>query len=451
MSFNVLSCQPEPNLLQPILSHGGHILRREGLHLPHPRNDIDVLRPPGKRRPITDLVSHVQHHKNGQGNVRRQEIAHIPLTREKHGEPVGEGQHDEHEQDEIGRVRLERCLVGQGVPQILELHRFAEAEVGDDADHPRDEAADGGDVDEPVEDDLARFADRQERQQAHGPGRQDGHVRHAEFARAGEHFRRLAVERQTVEDTRARVQEGVARGPGRGQDGGVDDVVQHRDLGDANADDPRTGGRVGLGGQQAGIRGGADGADHEGAKAVEDGKTPDEAPCGLGDVASRGDGLARRQGDELWGRDKCEASLDKGGPESEEVARLPADQVLLDRAVLLPVPEPGGVVVWCAAAHDDETDKNQTDDGDELDAREPELGLTKDLDGEDVESEVDAQNDGDPYSSGHGRGPVIQNDGTRRGLGGDKNGVGVPVVPACGKGKTGLDESLDKVGDRGAF
>jgi hypothetical protein len=64
---------------------------------------------------------------------------------------------------------------------------------------------------------------------------------------------------------------------------------------------------------------------------------------------------------------------------------------------LSPVPKPETLAVWRTSEHDDQPHNDQSHDGDELDGGKPELGLPKDLNGDDVESQYDNQNDGDPH------------------------------------------------------
>lgn len=335
--------------------------------------------------------------------------------------------------------------------EVLILHGFAEAQVGDDTDDPGDEARDGGDVDEPVEDHRACLADTEKRQQSHRPGGQDGRIGHASFSRSCKNGGCLAADSQRVQDSGARVQEGVACGPCGCQDRGVDEVVQYGDLGKRDANHPRTCRGIRGPREQTVVGRRANGADHERAEAVKDGKSVHEPTRCLGNVSSGGDGLAGCEGDKFGRGDECEAGLDESRPKGQEAPGASADQVLLDGTVLLPVPEANGFVVGRAAAHDHQTGHDEAQDGDELDTGEPELGLTKDVDGKDVESQVDEEDDGDPDGGGHWGGPVIQNNGACRGFGCNENGVGVPVVPACCEGQTGLDEAFDKVGDGGTF
>lgn len=190
-------------------------------------------------------------------------------------------------------------------------------------------------------------------------------------------------------------------------------MIENLDLSKGDANDPRARSGIGLGRQQTWIRGRANRTNHERAEAVKDGQPPDESPSCFWDVAPRGDSLPRGEGDELRGGDKGETRLDKSGPKGEKATGTPAHHVLFNRTVLLPVPEPNGLVVWRSTAHDDQADEDETYDGEELDAGKPELCLTKDLDGEDVQRQVDAQDDGDPDRCRDGCLPIVEDDGTR--------------------------------------
>ena len=87
-------------------------------------------------------------------------------------------------------------------------------------------------------------------------------------------------------------------------------------------------------------------------------------------------------------------------------------------------------MVWSAAEINDECHDQQTDDGDDLDGREDELGFTVDLDGEDVQAEDDADDEGDPRRNSDvlRAWPILNDDGGGRNFGAEGDCRGIPVL-----------------------
>lgn len=75
------------------------------------------------------------------------------------------------------------------------------------------------------------------------------------------------------------------------------------------------------------------------------------------------------------------------------------------------------------------------------------LTFAKNFHCNDVEEEDDNEENGDPDSVVYRRFPVTQENSTSGCFGCYEDGIGVPVVPSCSKSQTGVDESLDEVGD----
>ncbi|SPQ18434.1 b29f935e-0d0f-448a-93c7-e4b30d5efc30 [Thermothielavioides terrestris] len=428
--FTRTSCNPEPDLLRKVLRHRRAVIRAELVHLLLAGQHVDVLCLLSERRAEPQLVPQVQQQKGRDRDVRGQKVLIVPPAGREHLEPVGERQQDDDGQRGPRGVRLRDGAERQGVQQALDGQRGTEAQVGHHDDDPGDEARNGRHVGEPAEDAGAVLRHVEVGQQADGPGGEDGEVGHAAAVGAGEDAGRLARGRHRVQHARARVQEGVAGGPGRRQDRRVDDVVQPADAGALDADDPRARVGVGLGRQQVRVIRGHDGADDQGADAVEEREAGEEAAGGLGDVAAGGHRLAGGQTDEFRGRDEAEAGSDKRGPVGGEAPRRAGPDVFLEGARVMPVMEPDRSAGGCAAGHDDDAHDHQAEDRDELDAGEPELGLAKDRDGEDVQQQNHEQDDGDPDGRRDGRVPVLEQDGTGGRLCRNQDRIGVPVVPS---------------------
>lgn len=127
-------------------------------------------------------------------------------------------------------------------------------------------------------------------------------------------------------------------------------------------------------------------ADHEHTANVEDEDTEERPTDGNRDVFTRGLGLTNRHADELRA-DVREQSVCEGAPEAEEdrevlVVHL-ALQVSTHWAVgVIPVTEPDAVMPWVPAKVDDDAHEEQTYEGDDLDAAEPEFELAENPDTE---------------------------------------------------------------------
>lgn len=379
-------------------------------------------------------MAEVQDQENREGDVGGQEVGHVPAAGEEDRIPVGDGQERDDQQRGPGSVRLERGAERQLLEQPVERHRLAEPQVRDEDDDPGDEARDGGDVGEPGEDAGAAVVDVEEAEAAEGQRHEDGGPRHAALGRLAEDARRLAVDGHRVQDARARVAEGVAGGPGRGQDRRVDDVVEAADAGALDAQHEGAGRGVGRARQQLRLVARHHDPDDQRPEPVEDGEAPDEAARRLGDVAPGRDRLAGRERDQLRGRDEGEAGLDEGRPVAEEAARRPGHEVRHERARFFPIPEPGPLMVRATSQHHDNAENNETDDREELDAGEPELGLAKERHGDDVQEQDHEQLYGDPYGHGDGLGPVLEDDGSGCDLGRYQHRVRIPVVVAGREG-----------------
>ena len=169
--------------------------------------------------------------------------------------------------------------------------------------------------------------------------------------------------------------------------------------------------------------------DHEGSKDVEEQDTPENTTNSLRDVLTGVGGLTSGDGDHLDTTVR-EGSIDKGRPETSETTSITSTDVLLHRT-LLPVPEAASVVVRSTTEHDDKSDEEQAEDGDDLDRRKDELRFTIDADGEDVEGDDDHDDDGNPNSRRDLAFlvPEVDDKSGSRDFGAESNGVLVPIVP----------------------
>ena len=97
---------------------------------------------------------------------------------------------------------------------------------------------------------------------------------------------------------------------------------------------------------------------------------------------------------------------------------------------IIPVSEPESALVRRATQIDDQRKEQQTDNRDDLDTGENELGFAVNGDGEDVEAHNHDQDDRDPRCWCDRRVPELNHNGRGRDFGAERQSVRVPVVPA---------------------
>lgn len=112
--------------------------------------------------------------------------------------------------------------------------------------------------------------------------------------------------------------------------------------------------------------------------------------------------------------DVREGSLGEDGPESEELSERARDALVLSEGSGVPPVGKSEVTLISSSGVDDDTDEDQTDDGEDLDGGEPELGFTITFGSEHVDGDDDDKGDGDPDGVvdgvRHGLGPVLDKD-----------------------------------------
>jgi hypothetical protein len=153
-------------------------------------------------------------------------------------------------------------------------------------------------------------------------------------------------------------------------------------------------------------------------------QTPKDTSDRSGHGLSRVGGLAGGDGDDLC-TEKGKRGGDRAGPEGEEVSPRSADWGFacvdgVERArtfgddvskaeycgprkcSLSPVTESNSFPTWTSSGIEDDTHQDQTDNGNDLDQREPEFHLSVDLDAEEVGAADADEADGDPDACGEG-------------------------------------------------
>lgn len=256
-----------------------------------------------------------------------------------------------------------------------------------------------------------------------------------------------------VQITRPCVQEGVGRGRSRGQDDSVDDGRKHRDSGTDDRNNPwRCGGTSRAGGlctQEVGIVVRNQNANGQGAQDIEEQNTPEDSLHSLGDVSARVFGLASGHGHHFHTTVR-EGGVDEGGPETEETALSTTRDIWLHGTGVSPVLKTKAMLSRDTTTIDDESEDQQTDDGDDLDRGKDELGFAIDGDGENVETQDEDDDDRDPGCDVDMDSTMpILNDGRGSGdFGAQGNGTGVPVVPSHSKTHGVVDVSSAELRNR---
>lgn len=130
--------------------------------------------------------------------------------------------------------------------------------------------------------------------------------------------------------------------------------------------------------------------------------------------------------------DVREGSLGEDGPESEELSERARDALVLSKGSGVPPVGESEVTLVSSSGVDDDTDEDQTDNGEDLDGGEPELGFTVTLGSEHVDADDDDKGDGDPDGIvdgvRHGLGPVLDKDGNGSEFDGENDCGGRAIV-----------------------
>ena len=115
----------------------------------------------------------------------------------------------------------------------------------------------------------------------------------------------------------------------------------------------------------------------------------------------------------------------------------------------MPVLETESLLAWDATTVDDQSQKQQSQDRNDLDRSEDKLCFTVDGHSEDVQREHDYDNEGDPsgHIDGLGTWPVLDDGGSGGNLSAESDGIGIPVVPTHGETHGIIDVACAKLGD----
>lgn len=273
---------------------------------------------------------------------------------------------------------------------------------------------------EVTEDDTGSLSDTHVGEEREQRGDSEGDVRESLLGGSGKDLGQVTVEGDTVQSSGRGVEIGGGGGPGGGDETGVDERGQSLDSGGLDGNHEGRGLGV-VGGSELGVVGRDDDADDEGSHDVEEEDSEVDLLDRLWQVSSRVHGLSGGDGDNL-GSDERERRLGEDRPESEELSERASDAlVVLQGSGVLPEGESEVSSVRSGSAVDGDSDKDEGGDGQHLDHREPELGLSETARSEQVDDDDDDEADGDPDSVVDRRDPVVDEDGAGGQLGGEND------------------------------
>jgi len=192
-------------------------------------------------RLLGELITEVEDDAEGDVDVVGDERPPVESAAEEGLVTVEEHDDAEGDQDDPSTIGLRPRLEGQLVTaEALHLHALVPTNVRQSNTAPSDQGAKSGDIREPVEGVVSAGLSASEvseagEESANGEGVDRDTVLHD----LGEDARGLALLREHEKRTRARVQELVASGEGRGKDNRIDNVRQDFDTGGLDDDDER--------------------------------------------------------------------------------------------------------------------------------------------------------------------------------------------------------------------
>lgn len=266
---------------------------------------------------------------------------------------------------------------------------FGESDVGEADTPPGEKTTGGGKVGEVSEDSTGGLSERHVGETGKEGTEDEGDVWKTFSGGSGKDLWGLSSKSKTVQGSGGSVKIRRSGGPGRSQETSVDDGWKDWNTGVLDRNDERR-----FGGTRVEVEtwsvGWDNDTDDESTTEVEDEDSDKDSLDCSGDVSSRVLGFTSGNGDNL-GTNVREGGLGEDGPETEESTETAGDtRVLGEWTWVLPVLETDLLTVGSTTSRDDDTENDQTDNGQDLDGSEPEFGLsisssTQEVDGDDDE------------------------------------------------------------------
>jgi len=184
---------------------------------------------------LKDLPEQVEDEEDGDVDVGSEEVlvVKVPFLTgwvDEDGESVEDDDDGEEDESKPGSIWLEAGPEDQSVAvNTLGNESFAEANVGKADGDPGEELSNGDNVLEPVEDGKGVVGDGKVGQARDEGSEGDGIDWNTLLCALEEDLGRLSVLGNTKEITGTRVQKGVGRRRGRGENDGIDEVVKTLD------------------------------------------------------------------------------------------------------------------------------------------------------------------------------------------------------------------------------
>lgn len=279
------------------------------------------------------------------------------------------------------------------------------------------------------------------------PRRDDGNVGHAVLPGSPEDLWELAVRGHGDDHAGSDPAVRVACRPRRYKNAGVDDRRKCHDACLLDGDDPGRG--VGISGirNKAGIPGIDDETDEKSAEDVEQGDSIRDSSGGLGDgrvgIYALGSG-----DDHHLDANEGERCVDKGGQESQEVARGPGNAIVVDpRTRIVPVAEASRLAIRCASRCDDDGYYDESKEACNLDCTGDDFGLAKPAHVHQVDGKNEDKTDGDDNGRRHVS-PIPHENRRSRAFGSNRYRVTISIADGQGETDSRVDEAARKVRKR---
>lgn len=272
--------------------------------------------------------------------------------------------------------------------------------------HPSDGAEGGGQVNEPTEDSLATGGEVEVYKKAKSDAENEGRVRNTQAINLREDFWSLSFDGKTVKGAGADVQVGVCSAQYEDEDGAVYNMVENLDTDQSGGDNEGgcgSPGLFGVGYEKCRVGSRDYETDNEYTADIEDQDSPEGPLDRDWDVLPGILGLANSNADK-FGSHVGEKSVDECRPETEEGSEaLPVRNLFLKvftqwAVRRIPVSETNPIVFRISSEINDDAHQDQCDQGDDLDAREPELQFPEHANAEEVNKEDEGDEDYHPYT-----------------------------------------------------